>query len=312
MIYAPALIFNVQKAVEGAFIKAGQQLAVDFVAQENKPWTFYVGNVLGHAAAATGIPGAAAVLYVIGDSLDFYVLKTPEGSDVKVFLNGVESTSLVTYAASNAWELVQGLLLENNRINEIRFVNDGPSEDNESGISWMTLGPINVINGTALEAQSTMYNTITFRTQDTETDGNKTKSIPVNLPTGFTLAEYQTWATAAAPIFDAALDSKIVGIELNLNLTIPGGLKGAAANNVLNERGGLLSFTTTGPRNDSVWLPGIKRSLMPGDTVATASTEIQAVVTLLTTETTAADIRPVTNQDYNWADLLSGKKSIRK
>lgn len=312
MIYAPQLVFNVKKALEGAFVKAGQQLAGDFLAQNNQPWTFYVGNVFGHAAAATGIPGAAAVLYVIGDSLDFYVLKTPEGSDVKVFLNGVQHTSIPTFAATEAWELIQGLVLNNNQINKVEFVNDGPAEDNESGISFMTLGPIEVINGTALEAQPVAYNTIIFRTQDTETDGNKTKSLPVHLPVGFTLVEYQAWADNAAPIIDAALDSKIVGIELNLNLNIVGGLKGAAANNVLNERGGLLSFTTTGPRNDSVWLPGIKRSLMPGDAVNTASTEIQAVVTLLTTETTAADIRPVTQQDYLWADLLGGKKSIRK
>lgn len=312
MIYDPFPVFNWQNALFDSFVKAGQGLAGDFLAQDNKPWTYYVGSVFGHAAAATGIPGAAAVLYVIGDSLDFYVLKTPEGSDVKIFLNGVQTTSLPTFAATEAWELIQGLVLDNNRVNEVVFVNDGPASGNNSGISWMTLGPIEVINGIAQGAQNVAYNTITFRTQDTETDGNKTKSIPVNLPTGFTLAEYQAWANAAAPIFDAALDSKIVGIELNLNLTIPGGLKGAAANNVLNERGGLLSFSTTGPRNDSVWLPGIKRSLMPGDTVNTASTEIQAVVTLLTTETTAADIRPVTPQDYLWSDLLSGKKSIRK
>lgn len=312
MIYAPQLVFNVRKALEGAFIKAGQQLAGDFLAQNNQPWTFYVGSVFGHAAAATGIPGAAAVLYVIGDTLDYYVLKTPEGSDVKVFLNGVQVTSLPTFAATEAWELIQGLVLDNNRVNEIVFVNDGPATGNESGISWMTLGPIEVINGFAEGAQPVAYNTITFRTQDTETDGNKTKSIPVNLPTGHTLAEYQAWSDNAAPILDAALDAKIVAAELNLNLTLPGGLKGAAANNVLNERGGLLSFTTTGPRNDSVWLPGIKRSLMPGDAVNTASTEIQAVVTLLTTETTAADIRPVTVQDYLFSDLLGGKKSIRK
>lgn len=312
MIYDPFPVFNWQNALFDSFVKAGQGLAIDFLAQQNQPWTYYVGSVFGHAAAATGIPGAAAVLYVVGDTLDYYVLKTPEGSDVKVFLNGVQVTSLPTFAATEAWELIQGLVLENNRVNEVVFVNDGPSTGNETGISWMTLGPIEVINGIAQGAQSVAYNTITFRTQDTETDGDKTKALPINLPVGFTLAEYQAWATAAAPIIDAALDSKIVGIELNLNLTIPGGLKATPANNVLNERGGLLSFSTTGPRNDSVWLPGIKRSLMPGDAIATGSTEIGAVVTLLTTETTAADIRPVTNQDYQWSELLGGKKSLRK
>lgn len=312
MIYNPAPIFNVQNALSGAFVKAGQELAFDFLAQENKPWTYYVGNVFGHAAAATGIPGAAAILYVVGDTLDFYVLKTPEGSDVRLFLNGVQQTSIPTFAATEAWELITGLVLENNRINEIRFENGDPSEDNETGVSWMTLGPVEVQNGYALEAYNVAYNTITFRTQDTETDGDKTKALPINLPTGFTLAQYQAWATAAAPIIDAALDSKIVAIDMTVNLTIPGGLKASPANNVINERGGLLSFSTSGPRNDSVWLPGIAREFMQGDSIDTGATEIGAVVTLLTTATTAANIRPVTFQDYNWVELLGGKRSMRK
>lgn len=316
MIFNPYPVFNVQNALQQAFVNAAQAAAVDFIAQENKPWTYYVGSVLGHAAEATGIPGAAAVLYVIGDSLDYYVLKTPEGSDVRIFLNGVEQTSLSTYAAANAWELVQGLVLNNNVMNEVMFVNDGPAAGNESGISWMTLGPINVINGYAQEKLAVAYNTLSIRTKDSELD-SKNKSIPLYLPqdvggTPLTLANYQAWSDLNVPKVDAILDSQIVAVELTFSLVLPGGIKSAPANNVVNERGGLLSFDTTGPRRDSVWFPGFKKTLMPGDTINTADAAVQAVVTMLTSATTGANIRPLTAQDYQWATLLAGKRAYRK
>lgn len=316
MIFNPFPVFNVQNAIQSAFVKAGEQLAIDFLAEENKPWTYYVGSVLGHAAEATGIPGAAAVLYVVGDSLDYYILKTPEGSDVRIFLNGVEQTSLATYAATSAWELVTGLVLENNRMNEVVFMNDGPSAGNSTGISWMTLGPINAVNGYAQERLAVPYNMISIRTKDSELD-SPNKSIPIYIPqdvsgTPLTLAQVQAWSDLNTPKIDAILDSQIVAVEFTISLTLPGGIKSSPANNVLNERGGLMSFSTTGPRNDSVWFPGFKKALLPGDTIITTDAAVAAVVTLLTTATTAANIRPLTSQDYQWAALLAGKRAMRK
>lgn len=316
MIFNPFPVFNTANALQSAFVKAGQAAAIDFLAEANKPWTYYVGSVLGHAAEATGIPGAAAVLYVIGDSLDYYVLKTPEGSDVRVFLNGIEQTSLSTYAATTAWELVTGLVLNNNTMNEVTFVNDGPASGNTSGISWMTLGPVSVLNGYAQETIAVPYNLISIRTKDSETD-SKLKSVPIYLPqsvggTPVTLAQYQAWSDLNVAKVDKIIDSQIVAVEITLTLVLPGGIKSSPANNVLNERGGLLSFTTTGPRKDSVWFPGFSKALMPGDTVETSNADVQAVVTMLTTPTTAANIRPLTPQDYEWATLLAGKRAMRK
>lgn len=313
MIYDPFPVFNWQNALETAFVKAGQELALDFLAQTNKPWTYYVGNVLGHAAAATGIPGAAAVLYVVGDSLDFYVLKTPEGSDVRVLLNGIQATSLSTYAATSAWELVTGLILDNNQINKVELVNDGPAAGNSTGISWFTLGEIEVINGTAYQSGiGTMpYNIISVRFKDTETDGNKLKVLPLYLPTGNTLPEYQAWATAALPEIDALTDSRIVGVDVTISLTLPGGLKPAAVNNVVNERGGLISISTSGPRNDSLWIPGVARAIAPGDEIALAGA-VATFLTRMTTTTTAGNIRPVSVQDYQILAGLGGRRTFRK
>lgn len=315
MIYNPAPIFNVKNAIQSAFYKAGSQLAGDFLAQNNQPWTYYVGSVFGHAAEATGIVGAAAVLYVVGDTLDYYVLKTPEGSDVKVFLNGVQVTSIPTFAATEAWELITGLVLDNNRTNEVMFVNDGPASGNESGISWMTLGPMQT-DGFIQEALAVPYNRLSIYAKDSELD-SPNKTIPIYLPqdnegTPYTLANIQDWATVNVPKVDAVLDSQIISVEVTFSLTLPGGIKTSPANNVVNERGGLMSFSTTGPRNDSVWFPGFKKSLMPGDTINTAATEVAAIVTMLTTATGAASIRPLTAQDYQWAALLAGKRAYRK
>ncbi len=312
MIYDPFPVFNWANALETAFVRAGQELAIDFLAQSNKPWTYYVGNVLGHAAAATGIPGAAAVLYVVGDSLDYYVLKTPEGSDVRVFLNGVQAQSLSTYAATEAWELVTGLILDNNKINKIEILNDGPAAGNTSGFPWLVLGEIEVINGTAyLAGVGTMpYNTLSVRFRDSESD-NREKSLPIYLPTGFTLPQYQTWTDAALPEIDALTDTVISEVELTIRLVLPGGLKPTVTNSALNERGGLISIDTSGPRNDSIWIPGIARAIMPGDSFALTG-PVSAFLARMTAASTAANIRPVTKDDFNIITGLAGKKSFRK
>lgn len=155
------------------------------------------------------------------------------------------------------------------------------------------------------------YNSIVFRFKDAESD-TREDSQPIYVPTGFTLAEYQAYVDAVAPEIDAASESQLVEVNMTLSMTLPGGLKGAPVAASLNERGGLITFDTTGPRADSFRIPAILHSIMPGDSFSLEETEIAAIVTRLTTATTAANIRPRTSQDWQFSAARKGSKSLRR
>lgn len=153
-------------------------------------------------------------------------------------------------------------------------------------------------------------NTINFRLQDSESD-TKLATVPLYVPTGFTLAQYQTFADAAAPLIDAVTGSEIVGIDMALALSIVGGLKGAPVAASLNERGGIIGMETAGQFNDSVRIPAILVSIMSGDEFSLADTDIAALTLLLT----AGDgvVFPRTRDGFVWEGTgLYGKKSFRR
>jgi len=316
IMYRPEEIFNVKNAVGGAVVKATALAASDYLAGNNQPWAYYLGAIFGQAAMATGIIGAATTIYVIGDTLDFYVFKSPDGSDLRYFLNGVQLASLDTYAATSAWELIQNVILAPNQVNELTFVNYAASvTGGASGIAFLTLGDMTVFGNNAFAYQGESVHmandVITFRTQDSET-GADLGAIPIYIPHGFTVSELQTWADLAAKELDDAMNVKVVEIDLLMPLTVVGTVKASPVANSLNERGGLLTFTTSGDYADSVRLPGILTSLMPGDAIATTNALITAIITRLTTQTTAANIRPVTKHSFNWLAIRNGKKSLRR
>ena len=316
MIYQPQQVFSVKEAVGGAVKNASLLAAADFVAGNNKPWAFYLGATFGGLAAATGIIGAASYLYVLGDSLDFWVFKSPDGSELRLFLDGVQYTSIDTYAATEAWELVQGIVLASGHVNEVAFVNHAASiAGGATGLAWLGLGDITIFGDNPFAYQGasfTMANdVITLRTQDSET-GTDYGAIPLYVPHGFTVIELQTWLDLVAKEFDDAMNVKVVAADLLMPMTVVGTVKASPVANSLNERGGLLSFQTSDVYGDSVRLPGVKTALMPGDAIATSDTLITALVTRLTTQTTPANIRPVTKNSFNWVALRAGKKSLRR
>jgi hypothetical protein len=313
MLYQPREIINVAENIGVGFTAAALVAAGDFLAGESKPWAFYPGVALGSMAVATGIPGAAATMYVVGDTVDALLFKSPDGSDVRVFLNGVAYASLDTYAAAAVWESVNITGLVGGQVNRIDIFNYGPSADPDAtGIQWLALGPITV-NGTnayALQREIAM-DTLAVRITDAETDATAA-TLPIYLPSGSTLAEVQAYADAVLPEIDAVTGGVISEATITFTLTLPGGLKASAETGILNERGGLISFNTTGPRRDSVRIPAISRSIMAGDSFDVASGAVATLVTRLTTATTAANIQPRTVQDYQFVSALTGKKSFRK
>lgn len=317
IIYQPREILNYRNLIGGPLLTVGLQAAIDFIAGNGKPWAHYPGVALGSMATATGIVGAAATLYVVGDTLDALVFKSPEGSDVRIFLNGVAQSDIATYAVTSAWETIS--LALSGGVNRVDFVNVVSSvAEHTSPIQWLALGPITVYGTDAYAERSEVtdnVDTIVFRIQDSESDV-KYSSVPVYVDSGFTVAQLQAFSDLIAPEIDAVTGGKIVAIEVTLSLDIPSGVSGKSIETgALNERGGLIGFTTAGPRSESVRIPAIKRSIMSGEEFSLADGgAVEDLVTRLTTATSAAgaSVRPKSANGYNLTAATYGKKSFRK
>lgn len=324
IIYQPQIVFNAREAVQGSLVQTVLRAASDFVAGENQPWSYYLGVGLGTAAMATGIPGAAVTLYVIGDSLDFWLFKSPDASELRFFLNGVQLTSLDTYAATSVWELVQDIILAPGTLNEFTIVNHAASiTSGATGVAWLALGDLTVFGDNALAygAGSPNMDTIVYRLKDSESSP-KRSAFAVSIPSGQTLATIQAYSDIAAKRLDLVTGSEIDTAEVLLNLTLPDKtsspasdeIKDAPIAGILNERGGLISFNTTGPRNESIWVPGMRTTIMPGDDFSLADTAVASLTAMFTGNVTANSvaIRPVSPNDYQFSDPLYGKKSLRR
>lgn len=314
IIYQPGEVFNLANEAFGGFVKAGAAAAIDFIAGNNKPWTYYLGVGIGAAAYATGIPGFAATIYFIGDTVDAVLFKSPDGSDVRFYLNGIAHSGVDTYAAASVWEAINITGAIGGQVNRLDIVNYGPSSNEDAtGIPWLALGPI-TINGEgayAQEARNVAYNTMAFRLRDEETD-TREQTVPVYVPTGLTLVQYQAFADFFAPLLDATTGSQMTAIEINVGLTLPGGLKATPAAGSLNERGGLITFDTTGPRADSLRIPGILNTIMSGDAFSLEDALIAPLINAMLTAHGGSTIRPRTSQDYQFSAARKGSKSFRK
>lgn len=156
-----------------------------------------------------------------------------------------------------------------------------------------------------------MATTVVFRLKDDEAD-TKMASMPFYLPDGLTVAEVQAWVNLAAPQVDDATGAQIVSVDIAFAATLPAGLKAAPLADAFNERGGLITFDTTGDRRESVRIPSILTSIMPGNEFSLEDAAIAPLVTTLTTQTTGANIQPLTPYGYEFVDAVRGKKSFRK
>jgi hypothetical protein len=312
IIYQPREIINVYEEIGGGIVGALVSAAVDFISGTNKPWSYYLGVGIGTMALATGIPGAAATIYAIGDTVDAVLFKSPDGSLVRVYLNGILQASVDTYAVGAVWEALNINGLVGGQVNRIDIVNFGvsPNED-ATGIPWLAIGPITINGASAYAIGATTMDTLAIRIRDAETD-SPDATIPIYLASGLTLAQVQTYADAILPEIDALTEGQIVEASITFNLTLVGGLKSTPDALSLNERGGLITFDTTGPRADSVRIPAMQHTIMGGDSFNLEDDDVAALITRLLTATTAATIRPRTSQDYQFSAARSGKKSLRR
>lgn len=310
----PTDVLNLRRAVGLGLYSAVFRIAADFLAGENKDWTYYAGVLSGATVAATGIDGATASLAVIASSVKAQVLRNPNGGEIEVFIDGVLQGTIDLYAAQEAWELVE--IFVDPVATAVRNIELRNNVAGAAAYSWMALGLFELtrLNGTPIYQERTpimAYNAVAFRIKDAETD-TRESSMAIYLPTGLTIAQYQAWVDAVAPEVDALTDGEITSVELTLTLTLPAGLKPSPVAGSLNERGGLITFDTTGPRADSVRIPAFNRTIMPGAEFSLTDTDVAAFITRLTTATTAANIRPRTSQDYQFEAARKGVKSLRK
>lgn len=158
-----------------------------------------------------------------------------------------------------------------------------------------------------------MATIIAFRLDDSEND-TKNATFPLYLPDGLTLAQYQAVADAFIPLIEAVTDAGIVGIDMTVALSTAAVTQGSPVAGSYNERGGLISFDTTGTRRESVRIPAIKTTIMSGDSFDLAQTDIDALVTALTDGVSdgVGTTSPLTPYGYEWVEAKKAVKSGRK
>lgn len=319
MIYSPRDILNFFSQAKAGFFGALATLLLDLVTGQSKPWSYYIGTGIGSMAAATSIPGFGAAIYAIGDTVDALLFKSPDGSLVRVYLNGIAHSAIDTYAAAQAWETFNINGLVGGVVNRIDFVLEAPSPNPAAtGTPWLAIGDITVNNGTAREryAPMALYN-ISYSLLDADGDTD-TLAIKVKAE-NHTIAQIQEAAQDFAVKLDAVTGSQITDISVTLSASLPGGLKGAPEANIENQMGATLSFTLdNSPYRDSIRIPGVLPALFAGkELITTQGAAVDQLVDMITTGITVttgggAVVEPANRFEFEYAALASATKSFRK
>lgn len=316
MIYSPEQVVNLRDELTGGLVKAGLAALEDFIVGENKPWTFYTGVALGSMAIATGIPGASITLYVIGDSIDALFFKSPDGSDVRFFLNGIAHSTLDTYAASYLWESVNIAGLVGGQVNRLDIINYGPSANEDAtGILWFGMSDITVNgeNGYIYPRSSTVA---TFNVSYSILDGDgDTSALAFKVPAGtLTLAQITGYAQQVATLLDVVIGGKITGLAITLEAALPGGLKASATGTSDVQEGALFSFVNASPYIDSIRVPAWNEDLFVGKEVNTEGTGVGNFISALITglDVSGATVAASDRYENDYTSLKSAVKSFRK
>lgn len=268
MLYLPSpTSVSVYTALGTGLVQAALAAAGDFISGNNKPWTYYAGVGTAGAAMATGIQGAALTIYAMGETLDALFLHSPEGSEVDVYLDGIAIGMINTYSASEVWNTFQ-VNLDTSRFKRVDFVNRAPSAQNLAGFGWLALGGLTLagLNAQLQEQGASMPNpySVSFSIEDRDGDNS---TVIIFLDPTFTLAQYQGFVTAFAPLLDAVTQGKVVGATLNMEMSLPGGLKAAATATAENQVGGLWTMSTPARYKHGIRVPALIDALFVGKNV---------------------------------------------
>lgn len=313
MLYEPIPYFSVVNALGGAAINTVVMAASDFIAQDNKPWLYYAGAFTGHAVAATGIPGAAAGLYVIGETLEFTVLQGRNSGQVQVYLDGILAVAVDNFVdATDSWA-VQSVAMVPNAWHRVDIVNAGVSTANPGGISWLALSTFS-LTGAQINAQRNFDMAqpilVSFGIQDGKGDVN---SLVVYLPAATAVSDALAFGTAFSTLVDAVLDSKVVSGSIALPVTL-GTIKASPVTASDVQEGGLLGYTAAGTNYRSTFrLPGIGEAFVSGKSVLTTGAMATLIAAFISGLTPAGTLVTMTDKYGNDLTALeSHVKSFRK
>lgn len=317
MIFEPSPSFiDLRNVINGGLQDAAAVLAIDFISGDQKPWQYYAGVFSGAAAVATGITGAALTLYVVGDTLNTYVLKGDDSALMDIYLNGVATATIDLFSASEFWDQVS-INLINGLVNRIDFVNVGASPSSAAAFGWMAISQMELIgtNADVIENRrvENMTNIISFSVEDS--DGDVT-SVPVYVPENLTLTDYTEYAQDIAPKLDAVSGGVIRGITLQLNIPLPGGLANTPDAGIENQRGANFSFNTPTRYSHTVRIPAVKDALFSGKSVNTSDVDVtaltDALINTFNAPTDAGAVIPSNPYGDDLTALRSAVKSFRK
>ena len=194
--------------------------AADFVHRENKPWQYYAGVLLGGAVAAVGSPGASLGLYASARALDVLILKSPEGHDFDIFVDGIGAGSVSTYAADTLWDTVRIVLGAEPDDRRVEFRSRIPEEGDGWDTNWMAFGAIWAIDGLLQPRPDFTESkpwTLTLSIQDAA--GRKT-SQKIYLPYFATPDEVEAWLMAYLALIQPLIDGQILDASLTRSLDL--------------------------------------------------------------------------------------------
>lgn len=145
------------------------------------------------------------------------------------------------------------------------------------------------------------------------TDGiGRTRSLPIYFPTGLTVAQIQGASDLFAAALDVCIDGKLTQATLQLNLTLPGGIKGSAGGDV---RVGLLAgfdCANTVYRH-SMYIPTWEAAGFTGDVITETSPYDDFIADILAGEVFGGGtLAPSDEYANDIVAFLEGKKKVRK
>lgn len=148
---------------------------------------------------------------------------------------------------------------------------------------------------------------VSFKVRD---QFNASRTIPIAIPTGQTLANITTWAQAVELALDAVMDGFVEGITVSLNIALNGGAKVAATGGNRVGTGARLTYDVTdSDYSDSVFVPTWKDAGFAGENVLTSGV-YQTLEDLLHTVTNGITATDQTGNAF--ADFLRGVYAQRK
>lgn len=151
-----------------------------------------------------------------------------------------------------------------------------------------------------------LVDVVSFRLIDADGDS---KTLPVYIPSGDTLANITTFAQAVGAALDDASGCLLDAISVTANIALPGGIKSAAVAGSEVQKGALLSFDAANTNyKQSYYVPGWLDAGFSGNAVDNTGVYAAFIALLVTT----AGIDATDRDGNDLTAYISGVKKFRK